>query len=299
MAKKARGKSKVARQTTPVSAASRRATDRITVAWLMAFALLFAVFLARNFFLGLPEPITLDVGSTHINCFGVLVGLGILFGLHLTKAECLANGCDWREAFSVLTTTTLVGLIFAHVWEAVLYHPGNLWDRLSNFRIGLSSFGGVISAVVVHTLLVRARGWSLAQRTDWLAYGFTGAWLFGRLACFSVHDHPGLETSFFLGVQMHGAVRHDLGLYELLVTIPLFGLLTMLIRRPHRAGTITAVMGLVYLPTRFALDLLRVRDATYAGLTPAQWLCLPALAFTLYFAFRARAGESRDTGAAA
>ena len=66
-----------------------------------------------------------------------------------------------------------------------------------------------------------------------------------------------------------------------------FALLTLLIRRPHPHGAIMAVTGLLYLPARFVLDLLRIRDATYAGLTPAQWMCLPALAFVALFAYRA------------
>jgi phosphatidylglycerol:prolipoprotein diacylglycerol transferase len=277
----------------------RRASDRITWLWLAAFAVLFAVFLARNFVLGLPEPIAFELGGIRVNTFGAFVGLAILFGVHLAKAECLASGADWNETFSILGTTVLVGLIFAHVWEAVLYHPGNAWARLLNFRIGLSSFGGVISAVVAHSLLVRYRGLSLSQRTDWLAYGFTGAWLFGRLACFSIHDHPGVQTSFFLGVHMGDVVRHDLGLYEILLTIPLFALVTVLIRREHRDGLITAVVGLTYLPLRFALDFLRVRDATYAGLTPAQWLCLPGLVFFGYFAYAAWTGSTSDDASVA
>jgi len=274
---------------------SRRKTDRITWLWLAVFAVLFAVFLVRNFVLGLSEPVAFELGAIQVNTFGAFVGLAILFGFHLAKAECLANGADWNETFSVLGTTVLVGLVFAHVWEAVLYHPGGIWQRLVNFRIGLSSFGGVISAVVVFVLLVRAKGWSMPQRTDWLSYGFTGAWLFGRLACFSIHDHPGKQTSFFLGVHMQGIVRHDLGLYELLLTIPLFALVTVLIRRPHRDGMITAVVGLTYLPARFALDFLRARDVAYAGLTPAQWLCLPGLLFFGYFAYAALAKRDQES----
>jgi phosphatidylglycerol:prolipoprotein diacylglycerol transferase len=280
------------------AAASRSSTDRTTIVWLAAFAVLFAFFLLRNFVLDRPEPIDFQIGGIRANTFGLLVTLAIVFGFHLVKAECLANGEDWQETLAILGPTILVGLVFAHVWEAVLYHPGNLWERLLNFRIGLSSFGGVISAVVVYIALLRARGLPLLQRTDWLAYGFTGAWLFGRLACFSIHDHPGVETSFFLGVFTRGAVRHDLGLYELLLTIPSFALLTVLIRRAHPRGMITAIVGLTYLPARFALDTLRVHDATYGGLTPAQWLCLPGLAFFGWFAYRAWSGRKPEGSAA-
>jgi prolipoprotein diacylglyceryltransferase len=53
---------------------------------------------------------------------------------------------------------------------------------------------------------------------DALVYGTTLGWFFGRLGCFAVHDHPGTETRFWLGVygicSSHERVVacHDLGL---------------------------------------------------------------------------------------
>lgn len=42
--------------------------------------------------------------------------------------------------------------------------------------------------------------------------------------------------------------------------------------RPH--GFYIAVIGLLYAPFRFGLDFLREADATYFGLTPAQYACV-------------------------
>lgn len=66
---------------------------------------------------------------------------------------------------------------------------------------------------------------------------------------------------------------HDLGLYECaflaLVLVPLFRYWD---RRPHATGFFLAAFAAVYLPVRFYLDTLRVSDARYLGLTPAQWV---------------------------
>ena len=48
-------------------------------------------------------------------------------------------------------------------------------------------------------------------------------------------------------------------------------------------GYVVAMVATSYAPVRFALDFLRVRDATYAGLTPAQWACIPLLALGVWF----------------
>ena len=46
----------------------------------------------------------------------------------------------------------------------------------------------------------------------------------------------------------------------------------------HRPGTFLVAFIALYMPVRFALDFLRVSDVRYAGLTPAQWAALAALA---------------------
>jgi prolipoprotein diacylglyceryltransferase len=65
---------------------------------------------------------------------------------------------------------------------------------------------------------------------------------------------------------------HDLGLYELLVLalliVPAFAYWN---RRPRAAGFYLVAFAALYFPVRFGLDMLRVADARYGGLTPAQW----------------------------
>jgi prolipoprotein diacylglyceryltransferase len=65
---------------------------------------------------------------------------------------------------------------------------------------------------------------------------------------------------------------HDLGLYELLylslVIVPAF-LYWSRQRRPN--GFYLASFAALYFPVRFVLDMLRIADARYFGLTPAQW----------------------------
>jgi prolipoprotein diacylglyceryltransferase len=90
------------------------------------------------------------------------------------------------------------------------------------------------------------------------------------------------------GVAIDGVKRHDLGFYELLYTIVLFAVVLVTTRRRRYDGYVAAVAATSYAPVRFALDFLRVRDATYAGLTPAQWACFPLLALGLYFVARGR-----------
>jgi phosphatidylglycerol:prolipoprotein diacylglycerol transferase len=47
-------------------------------------------------------------------------------------------------------------------------------------------------------------------------------------------------------------------------------------RRYNARGFNFILFPALYLPVRFGLDFLRVVDARYAGLTPAQWVALVA-----------------------
>ena len=89
--------------------------------------------------------------------------------------------------------------------------------------------------------------------------------------------------------------RYDLGLIEMVLTIPLAAACIWLWRRrPKRAsGFYIGLTLTAYAPVRFGLDFLRVdpgqrvfhgaTDPRYWGLTPAQWVCFLALGVGLYF----------------
>ena len=98
-----------------------------------------------------------------------------------------------------------------------------------------------------------------------------------------MHDHPGRETDFFLGVadyQYPGlsvATRHDLGLYEVFWSLGVLALFLWLGQKRRPWGLYTGLFALLYGPFRFALDFLRVSDQTYGGLTPGHYASLASL----------------------
>ena len=111
---------------------------------------------------------------------------------------------------------------------------------------------------------------------DSLGYGLSIGWMFGRLGCFTAHDHPGHFTHFFLGVRYPDGVRHDLGFDEALWAALVATVFFILARRQRPLGLYVTILTLAYAPVRFGLDFLRVTDLAgadprYFGLTPAQW----------------------------
>jgi phosphatidylglycerol:prolipoprotein diacylglycerol transferase len=135
------------------------------------------------------------------------------------------------------------------------------------------------------------------------------------MGCFVAHDHPGVETDFFLGVygmceaaggrlpapgaacdSLMGCVTkfqyllsepydpgfgkacHDLGLYEALWSLAMIPLFKLLDRKPRFPGFYTAVWLLSYGPIRVVLDAFRTVDTRYFGVTPAQIGCIVMIA---------------------
>ncbi len=238
-----------------------------------------------------------------VKAFGVLVAVGVYVGAYLAVRQGMRRGLGEREITSFLVWVIVAGFIGAHVIDALAYYPrAVLDDPLLLLRLwdGLSSFGGFIGACV------GGFAWGAVRRTKILPYAdvlssvFPLAWLFGRLGCTLAHDHPGVRSEWFLAVRYPDGGRLDLGLLELLITLPLAALLIALWRKPRPAGFYSALVCLYYAPLRFLLDFWRARaplfvsgelvesDARYAALTPAQWASLAMLLLGAGLALRAR-----------
>ena len=91
-----------------------------------------------------------------------------------------------------------------------------------------------------------------------------------------------------LGDDAHTNIRHNLGFYEMLWAIGLSLFFYMIRKKNKPAGWFLAIFVLTYMPVRFLFDFLRVADATYYGLTPAQYanIALFALGLRLYMNVR-------------
>lgn len=199
----------------------------------------------------------------------------------------------------------------------------------------ISSFGGMIGGALAIWLFLQRRSAELTPAMKWAsvdvaAFVLPIALAIGRLACAIAHDHPGTITRFPLAVSLArpearefiagvyvAAGRagelppasllgqlgfHDLGWYEflylVLVVVPLILLLErrQRHRRLHRHGSFLLTFIALYMPVRFLLDFLRVSDVHYAGLTPAQWAALGALAALPILWRRTRATTSLPSG---
>ena len=238
-----------------------------------------------------------------IKPFGTLVAIGVYIGSLITMARVKERGLDEKQVSDFIFWVVATGFVLSHVFDALAYHPETVMrDPLYLLKVwdGLSSYGGLIGAYIGALAWKYSRKQNIMEYIDVTVSAFPTAWVFGRAGCSVVHDHPGALSNAWFAVQYPAHTlqegfqgRFDLGLMEMVLTIPLAIACHVLWRRqPQRAnGFYVGLTLTAYAPVRFLLDFLRVQpddlifrgavDPRYAGLTPAQWVCFVALAVGL------------------
>jgi phosphatidylglycerol:prolipoprotein diacylglycerol transferase len=255
-------------------------------------------------YVDLPELTLLPPGALgndeaiSIKPFGTLVAAGVYLGAFLALRQGRRLGLSTAALSSFIVWVVLAGFIGGHVLELLFYTPSRVLEaplELLELWSGQSSFGGFIGAMCgMWAWRIRHRSPGLPY-ADVVASAFPVGWLLGRAGCSIVHDHPGLPSSAWYAVQYPGGGRLDLGLFEMVLVAPLAIAFLVLRRIPRPWGFYASGMAIYYAPLRFGLDFLRARDeggadVRYAGLTPAQWGCVPLLVLGLWLAQRVFSG---------
>lgn len=234
-------------------------------------------------------------GPFSLQPFGLLVVTGIYLGLRWIVRRAKQMGLSQVHAENGMQWGVIPGLMGAHVGEIVFYQ----WDRLMvegpllllKFWDGISSYGGFIAGVLGYLYYHRKHTpKQMLEYADIMLQGLVVGWIFGRLGCTVVFDHPGPITDFFLAQPYPfgtGETRHNLGFYEFLYTVIVMFPATLLIHhlwklRRVPAGLQAAMICLTYAPFRFALDFMRSTDLSgsdvrYFGLTFAHYSSIATL----------------------
>jgi phosphatidylglycerol:prolipoprotein diacylglycerol transferase len=222
--------------------------------------------------------------------WGLLVATGLVIAIAWAVKRAQRFDLDVDALTSMAIWVVIGGLVGARLAHVFLYHWSDFENDLpSIFKVwqgGLSSYGGFVGGISAGVYFLKKRGLNLWAYGDVAVFSCLPGWTVGRMGCFVIHDHPGRTTDFFLGAEMKLAVigsevetlavRHDLGLYDGILTFFIFLIFLWLDRRPRWSGMYMALICILYSLPRFFLDFLRATDLSwsdtrYAGLTPAQY----------------------------
>jgi len=257
-------------------------------------------FKAEPVYVPLPFHVDFLPNGLPIQPFGILVAIGVLLGIRLAEEFAKRNGISPFAAYDFAMYTIIVGFAGALVLNVVFYEPEIIVEMFHDPRsfrwTGLSSYGGFFGAAAGVFLWKRKYKVPVLAISDSAIFGLVFGWIFGRLGCFVVHDHPGRVTDFPLAVADYHAgplpymPRHDLGFYEVLWSVAVSGLFLYLWRKPKRPpGFYLTLTILLYAPFRFMLDFLRAEsaeggDVRFGGLTPGHYASLVFLGLGIFLA---------------
>ncbi|MED5371271.1 MAG: prolipoprotein diacylglyceryl transferase family protein [Myxococcota bacterium] len=227
----------------------------------------------------------LDGVPIALRSFGVLAAFGFWFGTEVAARKAQRDGLNPEIPRSLIGWLILGAWIGGRLSHELFYE--DFFARISTVPMevltpmgGLSSIGGLTACILIVIwrlkIVEKVPFWPYA---DTVVYGLMFGWIFGRLGCASVHDHPGIVSSFPLAVDGiceggwgdTSVACHDLGLYEALWAMTGAAIFKWLDRKPRPAGFFVSMIALLYGPFRFSSDFLRTIDIRHLGLTAAQW----------------------------
>jgi phosphatidylglycerol:prolipoprotein diacylglycerol transferase len=242
----------------------------------------------------------ISLGPFSIQVWGLMIGLGFIFGAFASARMARARGMDpkiiYDLAFWIVIFSLIGGRVFHVVFYEPLYYAAHPFKAISIWEGGLSMYGGFIGAIVAWVFFCKKRRLNFLRLADTAVFGLPLGIFIGRIGCFLIHDHPGVPTNFFLGIRWpDGIIRHDHGLYLSLNGLLLFSLFLLMAKMKVRKGTYVAFFCLWEGVTRFGLDFLRARegdivDARYMGLTPTQYASMILVFAGGYLFFKLQRG---------
>jgi len=223
------------------------------------------------------EIIAIHLGFITIQAWGLMVALGIFIATSLAARRAKKFGLDpnivWDFAFWVIVGAFVGARLFEVVYVPSLYlmHPIEL---LKVWNGGFSEMGGFLGAIAVLVWYFKKHKLDAWLYADCAAYALPLGFGIGRIGCFLIHDHPGTLTHFMLGVNYPDGVRHDHGLYLSIEGFLIFLLFVLLSYKKQKTGTFIVAFLILHGIVRFFLDFLRIGDARYLTLTPAQYVSI-------------------------
>ncbi len=237
-------------------------------------------------------PVIFEIGPLKIHSFGLMVMMAFLGGGWMVTRELRRRGIvpDHLDGYPLLALVG--GIVGARIYY-LLEHTGSL--RADFFGTlfggaGLTWYGGALGGAIAVLLWAHRKGQSKLEMCDAFAPGLAAAYGIGRIGCQLAGDGdygPPSDAPWAMAYP-HGVVAttvavHPTPIYEILMMIPVVGLLWWLRTRVQGAGRLFGVYLVLVGAERWIAEIYRVRPEKTLGMSTAQWTSLGAIALGILF----------------
>ena len=253
----------------------------------------------------LPEWIPI-LGGEPITSFGLMMLLAFLSAGFVLRAELRRMEYDPELSWDLLFMAVLGGILGAKLYYVLLNFPMLIRDPVAAIfsRGGLVWYGGFLGGAALVFWFVRKNKLSLPRIADATAPVLALGYGIGRIGCFLVGDDWGRPTGSWVGIRFPlgtpptrvGIIEREFGiqvdpeliarfgdvvpvhptqLYEVGLSLLIFGFLWSQRERINRAGWLFMVWLSLAGAERFLVEFFRAKDDRFFGvLTLAQLISI-------------------------
>jgi prolipoprotein diacylglyceryl transferase len=223
----------------------------------------------------------LDIGSLHLQLYGVCVLLGFFVWVLVTARLWQRGGGDGIEAAWACLLAAPVAFIGARLYHVITDYgvysanPTGIFDVAQG---GLSIFGAVAGGIFALVFYANVRGWPIATFLDCAIVGIPLAQAIGRWGNYFNQELFGRPTDLPWGLHVDEAFRpygyatyeqfHPVFLYESVLDVGIFialGLLWRPLQERFRPGCIVGAYLILYGLVRVLMELLRSDPSNMIG----------------------------------
>jgi len=211
--------------------------------------------------------------------YALWVGLGIVAAWWVRRLEVSRLGHQRWPGYHWVPVGALVGAVLGAKLGMLLFEPPGAFAEtlgrvLSLDFTGKTILGGLAGGYLGVELAKKAVGIEVSTG-DAFAVAVPLAHGIGRMGCLFEGCCYGAVWDGAWAVELHGAARHPVQLYEAGALLVIAGLSWALRHRPWPAGQRFKAYLLAYALLRFGLDALRGDPGVQWGpLSAVQWACL-------------------------
>ncbi len=249
------------------------------------------------------HPILFKIGPFTIYTYGVMIAVGVLFGLFIVRREAKANGLDP----DVYTDLCFYAIVAAVIGSRVFYVATNLdyfirhpADAFKLWEGGLVFYGGFLFALPVVIFMLKKNRLPIGLSADIAAVAVPLAHGFGRIGCFMAGCCYGKTCNLPWAVTFRDPVSlapvgiplHPTQLYSSCSNFFIFVLLYSLRKKKSYDGQLLLAYISLYAFFRFIIEFFRndFRGVFIAGLSISQVIALTmvCLAFIAHLVLKKR-----------
>lgn len=218
------------------------------------------------------DRVAFELGPFTVYWYGIIIGMGILFGWLLTTRESKKLGLPQDTFSDLLLWAIPISIISARIYYVIFkwdYYSQNPGDIIAIWQGGIAIHGALIGGVITAVLFAKKRGVSFWKLADIAAPGIILGQAIGRWGNFMNQEAYGNEvTRTFLEklnlpdfiinqMYINGAYYHPTFLYESIWNLIGFLLLLILRKFNLRQGELFLSYVIWYSIGRFFVEGLR------------------------------------------